>query len=328
MRQQYDPQSLSILASVAVRLGQSMGLHREKFLQEHSIFEAEIRRRLWWQIVILDYRSTELAGTSVEVDAGDIKRPLNVNDSDLIPMMTDPPVEHEGITEMLFCSIRYEMDVYFHQLKAWKADPFVGGPHRATSGTISEKDKAINELESRLEQRYLKYCDPSVPFHLLASGMSRSAICQMRLTAHQFSQYLDKGASLPQTEKDMLFSLSLQMVKDDNLAHSTKSIQRYLWHINIFLQLDAFIFLLRELCDRVDGDLVEQAWQQVAEVYHHHPEMIADVKNTVYATIGNLAIKAWERRAEEMMRSGRAYQMAAPGFIETLLAQRRDTMAM
>ncbi|KAK9387170.1 hypothetical protein V1515DRAFT_615798 [Lipomyces mesembrius] len=292
IRQHCDPDSLWILAGIAIRIGQRI----------------EIRRRLWWQILILDNRSAQLSGAASTLEAYDFSeawRPLNVNDCDLSPTMKELPAEHTGVTEMLFCSVRYEVGVFLRQSESWKA----------TAVSMQVKDKAIDELENRLEQKYLRYCDPSIPLHLLSSLLARTAVCQMRVNAHHFRQYPDKGANMPQIEKDMLFSTSLKMIEYDNLAHASKCIQGYLWHVNVFFQLDAFIYVLSELRTRVAGELVDRAWQQVILVNDYHPEMITDTRNALYFAIGNVAVRAWEKR------------LTTPRFISALHLQRKTEAA-
>src|SRR3569833_3275970 len=113
-RHDISDQSLWLLTGLASRLAQAMGLHREASLQKQSVFEAEIRRRLWWQVSILDYCAALLFGAAVRglfQEIGDTRRPLNVNDSDLSPLMREPPTESEGTTEMHICAIRYEFGV-------------------------------------------------------------------------------------------------------------------------------------------------------------------------------------------------------------------------
>lgn len=51
------------MSGMAVRMGQRMGLHAEMHNKEFSIFEAEMRRRTWWQIVLFDSRIGEMAGS-------------------------------------------------------------------------------------------------------------------------------------------------------------------------------------------------------------------------------------------------------------------------
>lgn len=325
MREHYEAYSIWLLSGLAVRIGQRIGLHRESATEKVSVFEGEIRRRLWWQILILDFRSAQLSGTMVESNYNlfETKRPLNVNDSDLSPSMKEPPLEHPGVTDMLFCSIRYEVGDFWRRYRHLRL--FGGGAlQKVASASLAEKDKAIDEFEDLLEQRYLRYVDPSIPLHLLSSALAKGAVCQMRLVAHHPRQYLDKGASLPQAEKDTLFSTSLKMVEYDNLGHATESIRGYLWHVNVYLQLEAFIYLLSELRYRVEGEEVDRAWEQVRQLFKNHKEMITDVKNSLYFAIGNLTLKAWEKRSVALAaRSHGFLDVAPPDFVTTLRLQRK-----
>jgi hypothetical protein len=328
MREHYDPDTIWLLAGLAIRIGQRIGLHRESASLEVSVFEAEMRRRLWWQIRILDFRSAQLSGSKLEPDYQNFetKRPLNVNDSDLSPSMKEPPVEHPGITDMLFCSVRYEIGEFMRQKRSLRIFDGVGQRGSVTV-SVAEKDKAIDEFEEMLEQKYLRYTDPSIPLHFISTGLARGAVCQMRLLAHHPRQYQDKGASLPQAEKDMLFSTSLKMVEFDNLGSTTSTIRGYLWHMKVYLQLDAFIYLLSELRNRTDGDEVDQAWHQVGLVFKNHPEMITNTKNSLYFAMGNLALKAWEKRLAAAGQNHGIYQVATPDFVTRLQSQRKTAPA-
>lgn len=198
-----------------------MGLHCKASLRGLSPIETEIRRRLWWQILIMDSRSAQISGAATDAHFHlfwNTRRPLNVNDTDLSPSMRDPPPEHDGGTEMLFCSIRLEVGECMRILKQLQKN----GP--TAKASIAQQDQPINDLENRLSTKLLTKCDPSVPVHLLSTHVARSALCSMRLSAHHPRQYRDKGTALPQSGKDMLFSLGLQILVYDNLAYTTNSI--------------------------------------------------------------------------------------------------------
>jgi hypothetical protein len=328
MREHYDPDSTWLLAGLAIRIGQRIGLHRESASREVSVFEAEIRRRLWLQILILDFRSAQLSGSKLEPDGQlfETKRPLNVNDSDLSPSMKEPPVEHPGVTDMLFCSIRYEIGEFMRQKRSLKL--FDGFRQRGIATvSLTEKDKAIDEFEDMLEQKYLRYTDPSIPLHFISAGLARGAVCQMRLLAHHPRQYPDKGAGLPQEEKDMLFSTSLKMVEYNNLGSTTHTIRGYVWHMKVYLQLDAFIYLLSELRNRTEGDEVDRAWHQIGLVFGNHPEMVSETKNSLYFAIGNLVLKAWEKRSAVTGYDHGLYHVVTPDFITRLRSQRKSNPA-
>ena len=59
VRQYYDSRSLWVLSGIAVRIAQRMGLHKDAAGSELTPFQTEMRRRLWWQIFILDRTTVE-----------------------------------------------------------------------------------------------------------------------------------------------------------------------------------------------------------------------------------------------------------------------------
>ena len=302
----YDHRSLWAYTGVAVRIGQRLGLHRDGTSLGLPIFETELRRRLWWQIVILDARTAELCGSgkSVLANLWDTKYVLNVNDSDLSPNMREPPMEHDGMTEMAFCMVRSEIGKFMqHSDSSGTFDNELKNPSIIVE-SLARKDRAIDKLRDVLELRFVRFCDPMVPLHIHVAGVAKAAVCRLRLVAHHPRQYADPK-SIPQTEKDLLFHNSLEIIEQDNLGHSNKLTQQFLWHVTVFFQLEALIYLLNELRHRTAGKLIDKAWQQVDEAFGHHPELLTGTKNPLFSAIQNLAIKAWEARKEELSRQNR-----------------------
>ncbi|RDL39484.1 uncharacterized protein BP5553_03824 [Venustampulla echinocandica] len=328
VRRVYNPNSFWVLTGVASRIAQRLGLHRDgSHYKEISVFDAEMRRRTWWQIVFLDGHASKLAGAGFPIWFGkfDTKIPLNISDSDLNPTMKEPPMEKEGATEMIFCSIRYDVAQAMRDVTSrTKGGGNDDANWQVPKGPefITVKDKAIDELEARFEVKYLRYCDPSIPLHLTVMYLAKSVICTMRIMAHHPRQYPDKGASMPQSEKDMLFRESLKELEIDNLGHNIKVVKGYLWHIESHFQLDAFIYLLSELRYRLTGELVERAWQQVKTSFEYHTNVLTDTKNSLYFAIGNLALKAWRKREDAGLATQGGFQIEPPQFISTLRRQR------
>lgn len=314
----YDARSLWILTGVATRIGQRSGLHRDGSALGLSVFEAEMRRRLWWQINLIDAYAEKLAGVGRMFVLGDVQIPLNVNDSELNPDMRDPPKEHDGPTEMMFFLIRCHVGDFLRR----------SGPNNAYDGTwsrlsqsgvpIANKDKAIDEFEELLKRKFLNYCDESIPSHLMAAYLSRAVICTMRFIAHNPDQYEDKGASMPQKEKDLLFDNCVKVISYQNMAFIIKGTQGFAWHVNMHFQWKAFIYILNELRYRTSGEDAELGWQQVQMVYERHPDFIADSKRALPVAVGNLAIKAWEA----FVASRGIPDSETPHFISVLRSQR------
>jgi hypothetical protein len=305
---------------IAVRLGIQLDGAGQKI--PPPPFEAEIRRRTWWQIVFLDGQATKLAGAGYPtwLEQWDTKPPLNVSDSDLSPTMKEIPSEKEGATEMIFVRLRGEVGSFVRKMGRMNR----GMWHVCSdSKTAAEMDKAIDELEARFQQNYIRFCDPSIPLHQLCIYMTQSVVCHMRLQAHHPRQYPDKGASMPQQEKDMLWAESLKELEIHTTGQLDKSVQGFCWHTHVQFHLDAFIYVLSELRIRTTGDLVERAWRQVEMAFDNRPEMITAEKSTLYFAIGNLCLKAWG--AFEV--AGGRYQgtqlLPTPRYISMLRARRK-----
>ena len=226
----------------------------------------------------------------------DTKPPLNVNDSDLNPNMKEPPAEHTGLTEMAFNMLRLEMGRFFRHPDASSSFGSELQDPSSIAVFLSEKDKVIDELERTIEYKFVRLCDPMIPLHMLVAGVAKCAISKLRLIAHHPRRYPEGAKSMPQSEKDMLFSNCLKMVEQDNIAHSNKSTQRFLWHVKVYFQPEALAYLLNDLCQRTTGEPMARAWRLLDELFEHHPELLTDRKNALFVAIQNLTMKAWKAR--------------------------------
>jgi hypothetical protein len=269
-----------------------------------------MRRRLWWQIMMLDGFAEKLAGTGGDVFLGDTKIPANLNDSDLFPKMKELPKEHEGATEMMFFLIRCNVGMF---LKKTSNGPghFDGVWNKiwASVVSVSAKDKAIDDLEATFQRKFLQYCDPSVPWHFMCTFLARSIIFMMRFVAHNPEHYgPNPELDLPQDEKDLLFDMSLQVTTFSNMAYTSKELQGYLWHVTLHFPWKAFIYLLASLRHRTEGPDVDKAWKEIALVYEFHPNFAVELSRKAIPNsrgsmkawkafpiaIGKLTLRAWD----------------------------------
>ena len=328
MRPLYDPRTLWVLSGIAVRIGQRLGLHRDGVFLGLPVFETEMRRRLAWLIAILDGRSAQIAGQGASAisQGWNVELPSNVNDSDLDPKMQEPPVPYTGASEMIFCLVRYTVGQHFERAKMLAA--FDGNWQKLSDETpVPNKDQQIDEIESKLENKFIKYCDPIVPLHLLAASVARSAVYSMRVMAHHPRQQPDGGIHMPQAERDELFDNCLKLIDYANLSYSMKSVQRYLWHTSSHFQWHAFIYILGELRFRKTGEQVDRAWRQVEEVFEHYPDVITRRKGNFNAAVGRLTMRAWEVREMQITHQQSSLAPSVrPNFINKLYSQ--ETVSM
>ena len=157
-------------------MAQGMGLHRDGSTLGLPIFESEMRRRLWWQIAITDWRSAELTGSGRgwEISPWGVKVPMNLNDNELFPGMTEHPSVHTQPTEMTSCLVRYELSEFLKKLRADFGMTLPGI-------FLEQGDQMVAEFEQSLEEKFLRHLDMSIPTHLHAAIVGRITVCTMRM---------------------------------------------------------------------------------------------------------------------------------------------------
>lgn len=213
------------------------------------------------------------------------------------------------------CLCRYEVGEFMTLHARELHDPAV---------PIRTKDQLIDRFEAHMEETYLKYLDSAIPLHLMAEGGVRSAVCKMRLMAHHPSQY--KGKSMPRSERDMLFAISVQMVEYDVLGKSTRALDAFSWHLDVTFQIDALVFMLiASRTQDADAPLTRKSWRLVSDVYKYRPALLEDGRNELYAAVRALTLRAWEAREADVARHGTGPGPGTgPGSVPDVVAELRE----
>ncbi|KAK2028277.1 fungal-specific transcription factor domain-containing protein [Colletotrichum zoysiae] len=318
LRQLCDQDILWLLTGLAARMGQRMGMHRESSLRNLSPFEAELRRRVWWQIVILDGRATQLTGDALGTESrlcGNTNPPTGVNDGDLVPSMSSLPQPPYVPTEMVFCSVRIEIAVWMI-----RHDCLLG--QETTPRDRTKLLRSIDELESLLEERYLRHINSDIPLNLLTIHLARSTVCQLRLSVYHPIHHPEKAASCMSPEQlDLLLENSLEVVRHDIAAHTTRSLQRFTWHVSNFFPFEAFILLINTLSRIPASPVADAAWSVIDQVFENHPRFASDTGDPLYWALGSIMIKAWDRRVSAA-RAGSLEPLAEPPCVRELVRRR------
>lgn len=133
--------------------------------------EAEIRRRLWWSLVVFDNRICEMSdyGTTSLNPSWDCRIPLNMNDSGLQPKMkASPAIADYKPSEMIFVVWRCQL-ADFIRYSAFHLDftnPCFNKVMAARSSHIEEARHLV-ALERTIEEKYLASCNSESPLHYM-----------------------------------------------------------------------------------------------------------------------------------------------------------------
>lgn len=299
MRQHLRHDAQHILCGIGLRLAQKMGLHRDGKVLGLSIFDTEMRRRLWWHAVHLDFRTADMLGTrpSQDIYVGDAGLPFNCEDSDLNPTMEQPPSERKAITPITMCLVRCDLAASLQRLSGKSSTGASwGSVGTNTTLTTAEKDALIDEMENASEMRYLRYCDPSRSLDVLVSCMIRAALCNMRLYAHNprlFAHAGDRNA-VPPAERDIAFHNATKLLEYASLVGENSSLRKYEWRINTTYLWDKILYVLIEARHRKLGPEVDRIWELMGRVFRLYPGAFGrGASAAVYKALSRWTMEVW-----------------------------------
>jgi hypothetical protein len=162
LRKEDDTHLGCALCTLAIHLAEALGIHRDGTNFGLSPFETEVRRRLWWNIVSLEESFSEGHGSTTACldHISDTQLPANISDNSIYPAMVEWPKPQDCYTEMTNALIKFELLRTVRRLSQFNV-----GHVRVQSQeqTLQLKEAMIDECHQRVEQKYLRFCDPKVP---------------------------------------------------------------------------------------------------------------------------------------------------------------------
>ena len=293
-RHQNDPSTFWIMTGVAIRIAQRIGLHKDAESLGLPPYDVQIRRRLFYQILPIDGYASQISGTGITVDPGswDAKPPLNLNDDQIWPGMTHQPEEQKGATEMIFFLARAEIGAWFFKAMAdeqgkqplYKPFTWQAGDHT--------KVDLVNEMESVIETKYLRYCDILNPLHTLLLIMARSAANAARL---RMKLPALRANTATNDERREVCTIAAKIIDTDIAAYANPTLKRFMWHVRAFFQWDALICMLISMnkIGLLPPQELESAWRRIEQVFNNHGEVLQ--RNRMLSTaLVRITLKAWE----------------------------------
>jgi hypothetical protein len=311
-KHQSDPQTYWMMTGAAVRIAQRMGLHKDAESLGLPPFDVQMRRRLFCQILPLDGYASQISGTGITLEPGswNTKQPLNLNDDQIWPGMTTQPEEQKGATEMIFFLARAEIGAWY--LKALNGTLKEPALQKSSSRAGWEIDKAhlVDEMESMVETKYLRYCDLLNPLHTLLLIMARSAVNAGRLRLKLPSLRANTASN---EERREVCTIASKIIDTDIAAYSNPSLTRFTWHIRAFFQWDAFICMLLSMTKTGLLKLteLETVWRRIEKSFDNHSEIL-ECNRMLNIAVGHVALKAWDANPPAFAATGEPY------FIQTL----------
>ena len=263
-------------------------------------FEAEMRRRLWWQITVLDTYHVEDRGSTpiIMPNTFSTKLPANINDEDLSPQSTNPIIPEDGCTEMTFCQLCYEASVTLQRFMALYPKSLES--ENAPKPEQGEEEKLVLERCRFLEKNFVVKCDTSIPIYWSASVVAKIIIIRLwLLLRYPLNTRHQKINST--TSRESILAGALTILELEDAIESSPSTAIWRWHTISYVAWYPIAVTLAELCVQTRGKLVERAWSVVERVYDKWANRVADTrKGALWRPIKKLLEKARKARLQEL----------------------------
>ncbi|PTB35026.1 hypothetical protein M441DRAFT_52468 [Trichoderma asperellum CBS 433.97] len=297
LRRHDDSRLVSSLLGVVIRNAQAVGLHRDGTKFQLSPYETEWRRRLWWHICVLDIRAAEDHGCDPSIYAQnyDTRFPLNINDDDLSPEATIAPPERQGITDMTFCLLRFEVAVAISKLNYHGP---VGSQEPALS--TAEKCDLVETIEKRFYERYINRCDITKPFDWVSAAWARLMLSKMWLAvSNPLHPQDDIDGAAPLNLRHVAFERSVEMLELADSLETGHRAARWRWLFMTHVQWHAVVFVLAYLCVHPTDDLSPRAWLVMDRVRERWPRDSRSKKGMLWKPVHRLMDRAQQIRARQ-----------------------------
>ncbi|KAJ0108949.1 hypothetical protein J7T55_005496 [Diaporthe amygdali] len=306
-----------MLLALVHRLAQAIGLHRDGDGSIFSPYEAEMRRRLWAQLIVLDVRAAQDRGTEAMVRQEETSTipPTNINDEDFGPDTTVPlpQLAKEGPTDITFSLCTYhcsKLFLYIHgpRSRFSKATHETTTPGSQVQPQVSEED--IIQRIKALEAQFLTAAadQPGHPQSAYAATVIRIASLVYWLSI-QYPFQVRQPTIKPRVSREHMLQtavaiMELQTHGPSSAAMSTEEYrERFLWWGDGYIPWHPLAVALAELCVQTEGPLVDRAWKTIDRVMPAWSDKVADTKKgALWRPIRKLLKQARQRRAEAQMR--------------------------
>ncbi|KAH6608893.1 hypothetical protein Trco_002239 [Trichoderma cornu-damae] len=292
------------LTSLLIRIAQGLGIHRDGTNFGLSPYETEQRRRVWWAILTLDFRSSEEMGTDLIVADGDFDTqfPSNINDADITPTGTEYPAARQGKSETAISLVRFEvcaMSRRLHHSSSPKAS-FA----KAENSTVAEKERILVEFYHKIEDKFLRHLPQETdPLYWVAAMISRIIMAKMCLIVYQPMLFPSSDREVTAEIRERIYIASIEIIEYNHRLNTDGRCRQYRWLFRTYTNWHAIAYILVETCRRPWTALVERGWEAVNG---YDKDLAENVKRAdhaaVFLPLRKLFIRARRYQESEVAR--------------------------
>ncbi|KAH6627443.1 hypothetical protein F5144DRAFT_630768 [Chaetomium tenue] len=320
-----DPRSLSSMLAVAIHMAQRLGYHKEFTNETRLVLEAEMRRRLWWALVIFNSRICETYNyrTGIMSPTWNCHTPLNLNDFELLPDMKTTPAVHEKPTEALFILVRSQLSNILRHCAFHLdfTDPHLAALTEAkhlTPMNPSQEEGKENDPLLPMHQtltRALTPCDPTIPLHFTTIWTARAFVARSRLLEHcarragaQTSSSEPRQTPHSEQAGEGVIPHALAMLRCDTCLMASPLTRGFRWHVVSHFPFLAYIALAGAVTTTggggggggvgtAEGGWEDEVWEAMSENYEARgmdAQVVGGGYEPVFGLFAGVVLRAWE----------------------------------
>ncbi|EGX88683.1 C6 transcription factor, putative [Cordyceps militaris CM01] len=261
LRKTGEARSAGSLVGVIAHLAQCLRLHKDGAgMYDLTPFQQEMRRRVFWCVVVLDHRSAEDLGTDplFPEHMWNTPLPLNINDVDLTESAPVLPTERTGMTDMTFFLIRVHTLQTSVRIRRLASEE----PGQTLESLDQRCEDMWQETHNMLEQ---KFVDPN-PSHELAWAAKKMASCiisKMKLT-DQCSFYAPQDAHIMTASMKARSTAhrasAIRVMEQNHSANLDHRWAKWKWIFVAYSRWHGSAILFKEMLRRPWTPVSEQGW--------------------------------------------------------------------
>jgi hypothetical protein len=247
--------------SLAVRMAQSLQLHREESYNRPPWGLAEVRRRTWYTLIALDYQAAMDRGSDLMIvtNGWTTKPPTDYLDSNF---SLEGPVllsDANSPTSMVFYNIHCRSNRLLRDLN-WVLPGEAEKPPTPMQSSWKVRQDAIAQLERTFEEDILSHIKADGVFRFACVSFTKVLVrCAQLYAVRPLQRHPDLTLPPPEQMNILLIAVEALEVKRSLLSETTEP---WHWVIKGFVDWHGLAVLLAELCnpDQYDAQLLERAW--------------------------------------------------------------------
>lgn len=285
--QHHGDRTIWTMTGLLTKTAVSSGLHRDgSHFLDMSPFEAEMRRRVWWYVCLVDLRFSDAQAIDMTISehSFDTRQPSNINDDDLWVGMSQPPQPRESFTDLSLTILRCELWRLMRRVRQHVSMSLYPKEWpKQKKGTVRDELAILHRSIGVIQHRVLRHLDMEQPLHRLVETLARVNLARAELLLNYRTHFgtgmtpasLVLGSDLKYGSPCVAALSSLEWTQQ---AREEEGGGRWAWAFDSCVQwVSLSILLVGLLRSTAEGEcaaLQQRAWRAVTAEVDRIPEAL------------------------------------------------------